>query len=74
MTTARQEAEQELAYTVGKDRAAQLLDAVAAAAYREAADEIDNDCDNCTCTARYTCPTCQITNRLRARADAIHPA
>jgi hypothetical protein len=38
MTTARQEAEQELAYAVGKERAAALMDAATAETFRIAAD------------------------------------
>lgn len=40
---------------------------------RAGADEIDADND-CSCSPRYTCPLCRATDRLRARADAIHPA
>jgi hypothetical protein len=42
MTTASEEAEQELAYTVGKDRARTLIAAVRVEAYNDAADTIEH--------------------------------
>jgi hypothetical protein len=41
VTTARQEAEQELAYVVGKDGAGRLMDAAVAETFRLAADAMD---------------------------------